>query len=1599
LCEASASRGWIFAGGREPISVQLVGEPGVGKSAIIYPLMAYLTKFMDVRVDEKTNFKDYIYDLPKTSDHMDGYSGQLGVLMDDVFQRKDSPSLPNPELMMFLQMINVAKFIVPMAHLSSKGTVFDSRIVFLTTNREHYQIRSMEEPTAIWRRIHYRLRTKVIPEVQYNPKSNNPADHGICPTNLAKWCESQGFVYQRGIVYPQIYRFDVLVECHNPRTIAENVSYEYVFKMLRDAVIRQNEKMENSTKQLHEFANLKFDDDGIDEAPTCLKPGVCDKPIVVDGKEDFPYHPPSLIPAKVVDVSGRINITAAKSYVCDDVAAAAREFESTYGFEAGLSEKARRAHVLETLKSDAANLDATFARIDFKKAADAEFQALDPKELPATTSSKYLPSWIDPRTMDMKKWFEGRSTEDEEERFFDCADITGSLDKIERAKANLETRQKLKKYFQYFTVGAAVMTIGGVIARWFCGVAKEQEEKEIVEESRSYGERGPANTIRREGYSGKDVVNNQIRREALAEEEGLADWFGRKWQTMLMALYGDQMKKYIDQLWESRKVPIVKKMMMLAHCDHKEFFFQVRHLCDDRPNDPDVCEIFKHPIACVVMTRGILYSDEEIKATFRNAVKKHMAPEDREFYEAVCADVILQSSYEELNKAVSRTVDKNVVSLPTYSSLLSVNKEPRVDSDLLKEPNLAIPEMPYDMNAWSLVRHRLMYNTLLMKKENGGVMNAFSIGGQCVVTNAHACEWMKGSEKLTFTCVNQSFEVFVSDLQTKILDDDVMIMYSDRFPRFRRVTDQLMSEDEVAKSPMNRMLMVRYAETPKKGDMIVLSSGVSRYYTGKELNFAKPGSSEVKKTVNRYVKYSMDTVYGDCGAPIVNLDPRSAHKICAIHAFTMCSGVPELLMNGGVMVTREMISAGMADIPKQYWPDMPSAPVAKVVDGAAALQCSIEPRYLPNRTNFIKNPDADDLAKKIGTVVKTKPAYLHPVTINDERIDPLVKGLRKVLRPNHAVDPKDIDDLREFLTGHLLQNYSGSKRKGRILSPHESIFGSEEVEPLDLSTSPGFGWKPLPGKTGKTTWFDAENGTIHPDFIEVYNAKMSAYRSGSVAFPTIFSATLKDERRPIEKVEQGKTRIFFAGPQDFSVMFRVFFLDFMNFLQDNRIYNGIAVGINALGPEWTDMYKYLRSFSPTVLAGDFENFDGTNALAFQDLFVDVANAFYDDEHDEMRWRLWRDVTHANVALRDTVISLGHGMASGCPATAVANSVYNLSVCFYSAAKIIQETDVCTFAQALNKVRDVVRPVTYGDDSVIAVAESVPYDFNQFSAKMKDIGMTYTSEDKSGPARLKPLTEATFLKRGFQVQWGAFRLGHIEKQTIHELFFWHRDHLEHDTQIVTNIENGLRELSMWNDQAEYDRVVKIVRKYCLQFRLQPRIQTMVRNIEEAMGMQVAYYQCSVPRRCPCPHGSMCLYGCPQCAEDEMHEDALFGLDVHPGGRRFWNEVDPWLHASPEFRSVMIDVIERCDIIGPSLTNRLRMNIQNGRNLDSVFDYREQALCRDDFPRLRVVEKNVLVERDFQKYVTHFYFCMNEDERACIVFRTFPVFGSIAEMEQE
>ena len=64
-----------------------------------------------------------------------------------------------------------------------------------------------------------------------------------------------------------------------------------------------------------------------------------------------------------------------------------------------------------------------------------------------------------------------------------------------------------------------------------------------------------------------------------------------------------------------------------------------------------------------------------------------------------------------------------------------------------------------------------------------------------------------------------------------------------------------------------------------------------------------------------------------------------------------------------------------------------------------------------------------------------------------------------------------------------------------------------------------------------------------------------AEQGGQLTF--IFTDTLKDETRPIEKIR--KPRLFAAAPMDFIIMFRMYFMSFLAYMMENRIENESAV--------------------------------------------------------------------------------------------------------------------------------------------------------------------------------------------------------------------------------------------------------------------------------------------------------------------------------------------------------------------------------------------------------------------------------------------------------
>lgn len=141
---------------RDPIVLHIEGEPGIGKSKILKEVSVLLSKDFGY-----SDCNEAIYNRTVTSDHWDGYRGQLISSIDDfgcIHERQAS------DFGTLIQMCSDQEFVLPMADLRDKGIRFNSNFVFLstnglTTNGGAYNMSELAYHYALLRRVSptYRL--------------------------------------------------------------------------------------------------------------------------------------------------------------------------------------------------------------------------------------------------------------------------------------------------------------------------------------------------------------------------------------------------------------------------------------------------------------------------------------------------------------------------------------------------------------------------------------------------------------------------------------------------------------------------------------------------------------------------------------------------------------------------------------------------------------------------------------------------------------------------------------------------------------------------------------------------------------------------------------------------------------------------------------------------------------------------------------------------------------------------------------------------------------------------------------------------------------------------------------------------------------------------------------------------------------------------------------------------------------------------------------------------------------------------------------------------------------------------------------------------
>lgn len=549
--------------------------------------------------------------------------------------------------------------------------------------------------------------------------------------------------------------------------------------------------------------------------------------------------------------------------------------------------------------------------------------------------------------------------------------------------------------------------------------------------------------------------------------------------------------------------------------------------------------------------------------------------------------------------------------------------------------------------------------------------------------------------------------------------------------------------------------------------------------------------------------YEINTKEGDCGSPFLVYDKGDESKIASIHIAGSklggygCRVTREAVENALIMARGMSVDFFLEDddigsaheIQKQFLFDCrPSIDM-----GGAGIICKAKPIPMASKTEIVASP----IYGRVNHEPKTKPALLHPV----RGIDPMVNarwgyGLRHI-QPISAVFEACVDQYTAF----IFKNGS-SDMNPRVLTFEEAVEGipgDDFASSLNRSTSPGWPFRLIMKGQGKKEAFGFDGEFVYDNDMackikSVVDHIEALILSGKRPF-VIFNHFLKDERRPIHKVDEGKTRLISSADVAFAIAIRKYTLMFSVWMSKGRLHNGIAVGVNPY-TEWDILAQIHGGGSNNValVAGDYSSYDKKLSPWFLRSISRAMDSFYNDEGQPsnlIRNALLEEICFSRHLCGDAIYEWIGSNPSGNPLTAIVNSFANNVLLRY--AIVVDHFGLDYFSyngggeyfdwyrdslEYLKSSEDVVNITTYGDDNLISIIQGRGYDHighSTFTRGLLTLGMTYTDEAKGSTVMEKRnLREVTFLKRGFAQNYGPNRhrwLAPLDIDTIMESIQW------------------------------------------------------------------------------------------------------------------------------------------------------------------------------------------------------------------------------------
>jgi hypothetical protein len=373
------------------------------------------------------------------------------------------------------------------------------------------------------------------------------------------------------------------------------------------------------------------------------------------------------------------------------------------------------------------------------------------------------------------------------------------------------------------------------------------------------------------------------------------------------------------------------------------------------------------------------------------------------------------------------------------------------------------------------------------------------------------------------------------------------------------------------------------------------------------------------------------------------------------------------------------------------------------------------------------------------------------------------------------------------------------------------LTGVKFIDAMNFNTSPGF---PLRGS--KHHLLEDLDPELYPEWDkprtftkevwDEFDSVVSILREGKRCY-VIWKSCLKDEAT---KLTKDKVRVFQSAPLVVQLLVRMYFLPIVRIIQMNPAAYECAVGINAEGLEWEELWDISMSKGrERVLAGDYSKYDvrmpAQITIAAFDILIDIARKCdgYSDEDIQLMQMMVNEVVYPVMAYNGDLIQLFGTNPSGQNLTVIINSVANsllLRCGFFTMYPDEDFKENCAF-------------MTYGDDVMGSVTEKCD-NFNHISYAnyLSEHDMKFTMPDKeSTPTKYMNEEDVDFLKRKcvFNEDLGQ-KVGLLSEDSIFKRLHAHllSKELTLPMHSAQNIESSLHDWFYYGREVFEDRKSKL-----------------------------------------------------------------------------------------------------------------------------------------------------------------------------------------------